>query len=295
MTVIVPVYNRRDALQRALDSVVAQTLTDFECIVIDDASDVDLRPLVESYGDARLHYIRRAGNGGPYPARFTGMSAARGAYTLFLDSDWELYPWTLDQARRHLDGTPKIDIVCGLHVRNEDSRLFVRVRNAPVIVTPDEARREELIPDRVAAVRRCVLEGWLQKDPNYFALEGHQLLTAKLAHSQLYVDEPWTLYHASGADRVTAAGITERRFDDMLRFLREHQSLIEDPSHYMQLDSSLRLVYFSLWRARRPEADLAAQSLRARGIRPSQALVGEVLRKGTAKLLRRRQAETYWV
>lgn len=294
ISVIVPVHNRDASLRRALDSVSRQTLTDFECLVVDDGSDVDIRSVVESLCDPRLRYIRRDENGGPYVARFRGMQSARGRYTLFLDSDWELYPWALDQARRHLDETPSVDMVCGLHVRNEDSRLFVRVRNAPLVASPDDARREGLIPDRVGVVRRCVVDEWLQKDPGYFAFEGHQFLTAKLVHAQLYVDEPWSLYHTSGADRITARGNDNRVFEDMQRFLSEHRQLIEDAGQCGPIDALVRQMYFVLWRARRPEAKLAANGLRARGIAPRRALAHEVAYRMKRRLFPATYA-THWV
>ena len=162
VTVVIPVFNRDRELRRALKSVLCQTLIDFECVVIDDASDYDIAAIVASYGDPRLRVIRRECNGGPYAARFSGMRVARGRYALFLDSDHELYPWALAQACRYLDKTAQVDMVSALFVHDEDSRLFVRVRDAPRIVTPEEACTEPGVPDRVSAVRRCVVEEWLR-------------------------------------------------------------------------------------------------------------------------------------
>jgi glycosyltransferase involved in cell wall biosynthesis len=293
-TVILPAYNREDSLRRALCSVLRQTLEEFECIVVDDASESDLRAVVESCGDARLRYVRRSVNGGPYAARFTGLKAARAPCVLFLDSDWELYPWALRQACRHFEQNPRVDMICALHVHSEDGRLFVRVRDAPRVVTPDEARREPPIPDRVVAVRSCVVEEWLQKRDDYFALEAHQFLTAKIRHLQLYIDEPWTLYHTSEPGRVTSSMSRARALDDYVRFLEEHRALIDDPQSYMLLDELLKDAYFALWRARRGEAAYAASCLRARSLSPRLALLEVAIRRISGRLPALSPSRTIW-
>jgi glycosyltransferase involved in cell wall biosynthesis len=82
-SVVVPTYGRPAFLAEALASVLAQTLTDFECIVVDDASPNS--PHLPD--DSRVRLVRRAGNGGPAAARNTGIDAATGRYVAFLDDD----------------------------------------------------------------------------------------------------------------------------------------------------------------------------------------------------------------
>jgi glycosyltransferase involved in cell wall biosynthesis len=82
-SVIVPTYARPGFLSEALQSVLAQTVDDFECIVVDDAS-----PEPASVpGDPRIRLVRRSSNGGPAAARNTGLHVARGRYVAFLDDD----------------------------------------------------------------------------------------------------------------------------------------------------------------------------------------------------------------
>src|SRR5690242_10925198 len=82
-TVIVPTYGRPEFLADALASIVAQSFTDFECIVVDDASP---EPAALP-ADPRMRLIRREVNGGPPAARNTGIDAAQGSYVAFLDDD----------------------------------------------------------------------------------------------------------------------------------------------------------------------------------------------------------------
>ncbi len=94
VSVIIPAYNRRDSIGRAIDSVLAQTLTDFELIVVDDASTDDTVAVVAAYTDPRMRLIRRDANGRAAAARNTGIRAATGRYVAFLDSDDS---WTPDK------------------------------------------------------------------------------------------------------------------------------------------------------------------------------------------------------
>lgn len=85
VSVIIPVYNRAQQVCDAVASVLAQTFTDYELIVVDDGSTDDTPEMLACYGD-RIRLIRQA-NRGVSAARNTGIVAARGALIAFLDSD----------------------------------------------------------------------------------------------------------------------------------------------------------------------------------------------------------------
>jgi len=90
-SIVIPTYNRAALLPRALESVLAQTEGDFECIVIDDGSTDDTETVVRTYADPRLHYEYQR-NAGVSAARNAGAKLAAGELLLFLDSDDELVP-----------------------------------------------------------------------------------------------------------------------------------------------------------------------------------------------------------
>jgi len=86
VSVIIPTYNRRDYVQEAIDSVLAQTHTDYEIIVVDDGStDGTGEALRARYGD-RIRYVWQE-NQGESVARNRGIEMAQGEYVAFLDSD----------------------------------------------------------------------------------------------------------------------------------------------------------------------------------------------------------------
>lgn len=88
VSVIVPVYNVERFLCECLDSVLAQTFTDFELICVNDGSTDSSPAILAAYeaADSRVHVINQE-NGGLSAARNAGLDAARGEYIAFLDSD----------------------------------------------------------------------------------------------------------------------------------------------------------------------------------------------------------------
>lgn len=88
VSVIVPVYNVEKYLRRCIDSVLAQTLTDFELILVDDGSPDESGKICEEYAlkDDRIRVIHKT-NDGVSSARNIGIESAIGEYLAFIDSD----------------------------------------------------------------------------------------------------------------------------------------------------------------------------------------------------------------
>jgi glycosyltransferase involved in cell wall biosynthesis len=228
ISVIIPVYNRRIELEKCLKSLQRQTYKNFEAVIIDDASTLEIRDIVENMHDPRFIYIRNEKNGGPYNARTVGWKICKGEYIAGLDSDWEAFPWMLQRAIQLLDETPEADAVTGMFLRSEDSIVFARVRKGIKLVTPDD---DVVIPDHVdciAVIRRSIIDEWLKKSHGYFALESHSWLDFSLKHSQLYVDEPWALYHTDSLNRVSPLlGKNPRQINDSLLFIKDYDNVLQ--------------------------------------------------------------------
>jgi glycosyltransferase involved in cell wall biosynthesis len=100
VSVVVPVYNGEKTIERALVSILAQTFTDFEIIVIDDGStDLTVEVISRKFGE-RVQLIKHPQNRGAAAARNTGIAAARGRWIAFLDSDDE---WKAQKLARQLE------------------------------------------------------------------------------------------------------------------------------------------------------------------------------------------------
>jgi glycosyltransferase involved in cell wall biosynthesis len=111
-SIILPTYNRMRTLPRAVASVLAQDETNFELIVVDDASTDGTEAWLREQTDPRLRVLRSNRNGGPSAARNLGIDAARGPVLAFLDSDDAYRPNRLSVPLRAL--ADDAEIVCTL-------------------------------------------------------------------------------------------------------------------------------------------------------------------------------------
>ena len=93
ITVIIPVYNAEPTLRRCLDSILAQTFTDFECLLINDGSKDRSGEICDEYArqDSRVKVFHKE-NGGVSSARNVGLDNARGEWITFCDSDDTVMP-----------------------------------------------------------------------------------------------------------------------------------------------------------------------------------------------------------
>ena len=91
ISVVVPLYNKEREIGRCIRSVLGQSFSDFECIVIDDGSTDRGAEVVRSYNDPRIRLIEKA-NGGVASARNRGIDEAKAKLIAFLDADDQWFP-----------------------------------------------------------------------------------------------------------------------------------------------------------------------------------------------------------
>ncbi|MFK7983613.1 MAG: glycosyltransferase family 2 protein [Saprospiraceae bacterium] len=87
ISVIIPTYNRQQFLVEAVESILNQTITDFELIIVNDGSFDDTEEWIKSQTDPRIQYIGYPKNKGVSYARNRGLEVAKGKYIAFADSD----------------------------------------------------------------------------------------------------------------------------------------------------------------------------------------------------------------
>lgn len=109
VSVVVPLYNKRRTVARTIESILAQSFTDFEVLIVDDGSTDGGPELVEQqYSDPRIRVIRQA-NAGPAVARNHGARLSSGALLTFLDADDDWRPDMLKVAVETLAAHPDCD------------------------------------------------------------------------------------------------------------------------------------------------------------------------------------------
>ena len=120
ISIIIPVYNAEKYLHQCLDSVVAQTYTNWECLLIDDGSKDSSGAICDEYAekDSRFRVFHKE-NGGVSSARNLGIKEASGEWIYFCDSDDYIYPQGLEIMMSYTNND--IDLVMAGHERVDAS------------------------------------------------------------------------------------------------------------------------------------------------------------------------------
>lgn len=221
ISVIVPIYKVEAYLDRCVQSIVNQTYTNLEIILVDDGSPDQCPQMCDTWAkkDARVRVVHKE-NGGLSDARNAGLSIAGGEYIAFVDSDDAVEPnylSSLYQAMRQ----EKADIAeCGVLLVGEDGEVL-RERCC---------EEECLAMDRIEALRRLVLEqGVFQTVWNKLyrrsVIEGIPFEKGKY-----HEDEFWTYRVFEQAQRIAVIR------KPLYRYLQRSASIMGDGYSLKRLD-----------------------------------------------------------
>jgi len=158
VSVIMPVYNAEKYLKDAIDSILNQTYTNFEFILINDGSNDTSKTIIESYNDSRIRLLDDKENSGLAKVRNKGISEATAEYIAWLDADDISHPLRLEKQVKLLDSHPEIGI-CGTWVKTIGTKIshkwryptnpeFIRCRmlfDNPLATSSVMLRRELLV------------------------------------------------------------------------------------------------------------------------------------------------------
>ncbi|MBN1346448.1 MAG: glycosyltransferase family 2 protein [Phycisphaerae bacterium] len=250
VTVVVPLHNKQTTVERALRSVLDQTVRDFEIVVVDDGSTDQSAAAAERIGDPRVRLIRQA-NGGVSMARNRGIEAASAPVIAFLDADDAWMPEFLETVLRlrkrfatcHVyatnyviacdNGQCRLPIIRGIPRGPWEGVLrgyfAIACRSDPPLFTSAVAARKETLLD-VGGFPEGVTSG-------------EDLLTwARLAgrHDIAYASEPLSIYTFRTAEWGPSARPPDP--DDVVG--RELRSMLTTPRHH-RLRGLRR--YLALW------------------------------------------------
>jgi hypothetical protein len=213
VSVIMAAYNGAAFIRDTIDSVLAQTMRDFEIVVVDDLSKDDTLAVLATIDDPRVRVIRAERNGGPAVARTIAMAHARGRFIAGLDQDDICRPDRFARQLDYLDAHPRVVLVgsmietfCG---------PTVCAGPFPTLLEPDQIEWAMLMLNPISwssvmmrgeAARALVP---FERDEYRFA-EDFDLYQRIRAHGQLArIDEPLLRYrlHAGGASQAFEEGM----------------------------------------------------------------------------------------
>ncbi len=111
VSIIVPAYNAESYIKKTIDSILSQTYSDFECIVIDDGSNDKTVSMLGTYSDERIKLISQENSGGPAKPRNVGVRSAKGELIFIFDSDDLMFATKVEEYVAAFDKYENIDVM----------------------------------------------------------------------------------------------------------------------------------------------------------------------------------------
>lgn len=122
-----PIYNTASYLKEAVDSILAQTYTDFELITLDDCSPDNAREILDQYSDERIVRYKGVTNRGLSNVLNVGLTMAKGEYIARMDSDDVSFPERLATQIQFMEQHPEVDLCsCGMELFEARSEVWTR-------------------------------------------------------------------------------------------------------------------------------------------------------------------------
>lgn len=124
VSIIIPIYNVEKFLDECVRSVLNQTYTNLEIILVDDGSPDRCPIMCDEYAkqDSRIKVIHQI-NGGLSAARNSGMEIATGEYVYFLDSDDKIFPYAIETMVDRIIENPNVDVVAASFINQYGSSV----------------------------------------------------------------------------------------------------------------------------------------------------------------------------
>jgi len=167
LSIVLPVFNGDQYLQEAIDSLLAQTFTDFELILVDDGSTDNTTQILAHQKDNRIKTIINKKNEGIVQSRNTGLAAARGKYYAAFDADDIAHPAKFQRQIAFLEDHPDFSMIGtnALNVNAEGELLpySVSLPADPECIPAILLFRNYFIQSSIVARRDCMPESGYQQ------------------------------------------------------------------------------------------------------------------------------------
>ena len=229
VSIIIPTHNRVSLMREAVDSVLAQTFTNWELLIMDDGSADKTKTVgpLFAQGDARIRYVRQPNQGLP-ATRNRAIRMARGAFVAFLDDDDRWAPHKLERQLAVLEQEPEVGLVtCRAWIINETGKVVGQgedVDDEPSFKSLVERGCMANSPSSVVVRRACFDRVGLF-DPRYLAGDYELYLRLSRVYRLAFIREPLYFYRVHQANM---SGRIDFLWKEHIRILQE---LHPSPSH----------------------------------------------------------------
>lgn len=231
ISIIVPMYNVASFLKETLDSILNQTFTDFELLLIDDCSMDNTLEIAYSFSDPRIRIIKNDKNSGAGATRNKGIELAQSAYIAFCDADDIMFPNRLEEQYNFMEQHPDIDI-CGSFVKlinekgNITGKFTFPVKHDKIAV---EMFLRCAFQQSTAFIRsRSFKQSGLKYKENHYA-EDYDLWANAVKKLKFHVIPHFLMYYKISDSQISSASFGKQQRD---AFLVYKQMMEELGVHY---------------------------------------------------------------
>lgn len=263
LSIVVPVYNAELFLEKCISSLLAQTFSDFEVILVDDGSTDNSLEICKAFAqrDSRVKIFAQE-NFGQSKARNVGLDAAVGEFIAFCDSDdWidsDYYENLIDAAVRH-----SADIACGsiLRVKKQGAKFRINYKKEKIYVNHQEKIDAAMVPHMCyvwnKVYRASLLNSLKLRFIEGMFFEDVDFVTRAVYFSNKIVTVPGSYYHYWSHSNSTVKSMmkSDKKCSDSLRskklvldFFKEH-NLKSRPKNLVRKKTCMKLFGLTILKA----------------------------------------------
>ncbi len=209
-----PAYNCEKYIYESVKSVLNQTYTDWELIIIDDCSNDSTWSIIESINDSRVRKYKNDTNRGIAYTRNRGIELSNGEYIALLDDDDIYFSTKLERQVDYLEAHQDVDIV-GSKVQWIDEKGVVISEPTNVLFSPDEIRAQSLMENpfcncEVLFRKRIVEDFEIRYEDNLFGMEDYHFWVRCLVHCKASNIDECLFYHRITSESETSKVAKEK-------------------------------------------------------------------------------------
>lgn len=253
ISIIIPTYNSNLFIKRAIESIIHQTFTDWELLIVDDCSTDNTKEIIQEFidQDQRIQLLTTITNsGGPATPKNIGVANSKGIYIAFLDHDDEWMPEKLEKQIKIFKESKDENlgiISCGANLINNQGKCFSIYKPTKRKVTfPEILIRNPIYSNSSVLIKRIAIETVGQRDEYMKYSEDWEMWIriCKAGYTMDFVYEPLFNYYFHDSNITKAKGDKLIKVKDALYVFNKHIDLYKKYNYIHIGYFRLGVMYF---------------------------------------------------
>ena len=222
VSIVLPTYNRGEMLKKTISSIISQTYTNWELIIVDDASNDNTAGIVKGMDDSRICYVKNEKNCGSNYSRNRGAELANGEFLAFIDSDNEWMPEKLEKQINCFEVQGELELVFCKVLVNEGGFEKI-VPNEQIEDLKEIMVRKNIVDTSATLMRKAAFEKVGKFDERISRLQDWDLFFRFIVVNEcptLYIDECLDINYIQ-EDSISKNNW--KLFDSMIYFMNKYE------------------------------------------------------------------------